>query len=250
MDEITPREILFSIVIFCIMMIIGFRISEAIKRSDAAENRKYYSAQRITDSEQFEYGMKTNVGNAFVYGPLEAVDTVTYPEIGGAYTYISKSEVRHRRHETTETEKDKDGNEHTVTVVSYSWDTVSTESLQSKEIKFMNHIFSYKKIPYYNSKYIDTIYDGFVYDFYSGERVRVRYEYSGTQISEVIGTIYTELKDNTISDSSTFYNNSDIDQTLKIVTSHIGLFVFWFFWIIITFALIYGFYMLPNDWLE
>ena len=30
--------------------------------------------------------MRTNVGNAFVYGDLKAVDTVTYPEIGGEYT--------------------------------------------------------------------------------------------------------------------------------------------------------------------
>lgn len=38
----------------------------------------------------FQYGMDTNVGNAFVYGDLKAVDTVTYPEIGGEYMYVEK----------------------------------------------------------------------------------------------------------------------------------------------------------------
>lgn len=39
----------------------------------------------------FQYGKDTNVGNAFVYGDLKAVDTVTYPEIGGEYMYVEKS---------------------------------------------------------------------------------------------------------------------------------------------------------------
>lgn len=42
--------------------------------------------------------MRTNAGNAFVYGDLKAVDTVTYPEIGGEYIYIEKVKERYTMH--------------------------------------------------------------------------------------------------------------------------------------------------------
>ena len=46
----------------------------------------------------FQYGMDTNVGNAFVYGDLKAVDTVTYPEISGEYMYVEKVKERYTKH--------------------------------------------------------------------------------------------------------------------------------------------------------
>lgn len=64
-----------------------------------AKNEKYNKAVKIEDQELFEYGMRTDIGNAFVYGNLEAVDTVTYPEIGGKYMYVRKVEEHYTRHE-------------------------------------------------------------------------------------------------------------------------------------------------------
>ena len=57
--------------------------------------KKYNKAIKIESQELFEYGMRTNAGNAFVYGDLKAVDTVTYPEIGGEYIYIEKVKERY-----------------------------------------------------------------------------------------------------------------------------------------------------------
>lgn len=83
--EITKREILASISIIAVLLFIGFIISGKISDHLMDKNEKYNKAVKIEDQELFEYGMRTDIGNAFVYGNLEAVDTVTYPEIGGKY---------------------------------------------------------------------------------------------------------------------------------------------------------------------
>lgn len=89
--EITKREILASISIIAVMILFGILISSKISEHQMDENEIYNKAVKIESQEMFQYGMDTNVGNAFVYGDLKAVDTVTYPEIGGEYMYVEKS---------------------------------------------------------------------------------------------------------------------------------------------------------------
>lgn len=89
--EITKREILASISIIAMMLLIGFVISGRISNYILDRNEKYNKAIKIESSDLFEYGMRTNVGYAFVYGDLKAVDTVSYPEIDGEYMYIKKN---------------------------------------------------------------------------------------------------------------------------------------------------------------
>lgn len=88
--EITKREVLTSVSIVAVMLLIGFLISGKIQNSIMDNNERYNKAVKIEDEELFRYGMDTNVGDAFVYGDLEAVDTVTFPEIGGEYMYVKK----------------------------------------------------------------------------------------------------------------------------------------------------------------
>ena len=88
--KITKREILASITIIAVMFLIGNLISGKIESSQIEKNSEYYQATKITDSEMFQYGMNTDLGNAFVYGDLRVVDSVTYPEIGGAYLCVEK----------------------------------------------------------------------------------------------------------------------------------------------------------------
>ena len=83
--EITKREILASISIIAVMILIGVLISGKISEHQMDENEVYNKAVKIESTDLFQYGMDTNIGNAFVYGDLKAVDTVTYPEIGGIY---------------------------------------------------------------------------------------------------------------------------------------------------------------------
>ena len=92
--EITKREILVSISIIAVMILFGILISSKISEYQMDKNEIYNKAVKIESQEMFQYGMDTNVGNAFVYGDLKAVDTVTYPEIGGEYMYVEKVKER------------------------------------------------------------------------------------------------------------------------------------------------------------
>ena len=42
--------------------------------------------------------MRTDIGNAFVYGELKAVDTVSYDEIEGDFSYIKKVKEKYTKH--------------------------------------------------------------------------------------------------------------------------------------------------------
>ena len=89
--EITKREVLASVSIIAIMLLIGSLLSAKISNWQMDRNEKYNKAVKIeNNTDLFQYGMDTNVGNAFVYGELKAIDTVTYPEIGGEYMYVKK----------------------------------------------------------------------------------------------------------------------------------------------------------------
>lgn len=86
---ITKREVFVSIVIVCVMILFGVIIADGINDTVMERQQEFNTAVKIdNDKDLFEYGMKTNVGNAFVYGELKAVDTVTFDEIGGEYSYL------------------------------------------------------------------------------------------------------------------------------------------------------------------
>lgn len=99
--EITKREILASISIIAVLLLIGFIISGKISDHLIDKNEKYNKAVKIKEQDLFEYGMRTDIGNAFVYGDLEAVDAVTYPEIGGKYMYVRKVEEHYTSSKST-----------------------------------------------------------------------------------------------------------------------------------------------------
>lgn len=236
--EITYREILASISIIAVMLLIGFVISGKISQIQSDRNAKYNKAVKIESADLFRYGMDTNVGNAFVYGELKAVDTVTYPEIGGEYIYVEKIEEHYNRHTRTYTTTDGKGHTRTHTEVYWSWDYAGSEDMQCKEVSFCGVVFDSNKIKLPSADYIKTI----------KESGYVRYKYYGTNI-EYKGTIFTELKDKTISDSTPFYEMS-IKETKNKLERNIGIVIFWIIWIIVMVLAVFGFYYIDNEWLE
>lgn len=240
---ITKREILMSVSIIALMLLIGFLISGKIQESQLDKNEKYNKALKIEDSEMFEYGMRTNIGNAFIYGELKAVDTVTYPEIGGEYMYVKKVEEHYRKH-TRQVRHTRTVNGKTTTYytteVYWSWDRVGSEDLKCKEISFLGVVFDINKIDIPARVYIDTIQ----------EWTHVRYKYYGVP-TEHVGTIFTELKDNTIPDNTSFYKDMDINETVKHLEVGGGaLIFFWVFWIILMCVIVFVFYYHNNSWLD
>ena len=236
--EITKREILASISIIAVMILFGILISSKISEYQMDKNEIYNKAVKIESQEMFQYGMDTNVGNAFVYGDLKAVDTVTYPEISGEYMYVEKVKERYTRH--TRQVRHSNGKTTWYTTETYwTWDRVGSEDIECKEISFCDIVFSSSKIELPGTDYIDTI----------KESSHVRYKYYGVG-TKYTGTIFTDLRDNTISDNSNFYNNSTIDETIEYLESNVETVVFWIFWVILIGLAVFGFYYLDNRWLD
>ena len=237
--EITKREIIASISIIAMMILIGVLISGKISEHQIDKNVVYNKAVKIENTDLFQYGMDTNVGNAFVYGDLEAVDTVTYPEIGGEYMYVEKVEEHYNMHTETYTTTDSEGNTQVHTRTYWSWDYAGSEDIKCKEISFCGITFKSNKFDIPGTDYIDTI----------KESSHIRYKYYGTG-TKFTGTIFTELNDKTISDNTNFYNNMNIEETVERLESGGGEIVFWILWIILIIVCVFGFYYLDNKWLE
>lgn len=232
--EITKREILASISIVAVMLLIGVLISGKISEAQMDANEVYNKAIKIESTDLFQYGMDTNVGNAFVYGDLVSVDTVTYPEIGGEYMYIEKVKEKYTRH----TRRVKSG-KHYHTQVYWTWDRVGSEDKKCQEISFCGIAFSSNKIDLPSTDYIDTI----------KESSRIRYKYYGIG-TKYTGTIFTDLRNQTISDNTNFYVDKNIEETVERLEAGGGVIIFWIFWIVLIGGCVFGFYYLDNKWLE
>lgn len=104
--EITFREILASAVIVLVMLILGTVISGHIKQAAMECKQEYSTAIDISSEDRFGYGLRTDVGRAFCYGTLSAVDTVSEDEIGGPYMYIYREEQHYNMHTRVVTHTD------------------------------------------------------------------------------------------------------------------------------------------------
>lgn len=237
--EITKREILASISIIAVLLLVGVLISSKISDYQMEENEKYNKVVKIESTDLFQYGMETNVGNAFVYGELKAVDAVTYPEIGGEYMYVEKVEEHYNMHTRTYTTTDGKGHTQTHTEVYWSWDYAGKEAKTCNEISFCSITFKSNKIALPDADYIDII----------KESSHVRFKYYGVP-TQLKGTIFTDLRNKTISDKSEFYDDRTIDEAVDELESGAGLLNFWIIWIIVIAVCVYGFYYLDNKWLE
>ena len=240
--EITARELLFSVIIVILMLTAGFFIGEKIASAADERNQEYEQAAKIDgDKELFEYGMRTDIGNAFVSGTLKAVDPVSLSEIDGEYAYIRKVKEKYTRHERTVTDYDEDGNvtgHHTETY--YTWDSAGHEEFACTHITFLDNEFDYGVIPFPGSRHLTTI----------KESSKVRYQYYVCDM-EYAGTIYAKLADKTISDV-TFIENKGVNDAVEYMcnSSVVGVVAFWIFWIVLICAAVYGFCYLDNRWVE
>lgn len=239
--EVTKREILASISIIAVMILIGVLISEKISERQMYQNEIYNKAIKIESTDLFQYGMDTNVGNAFVYGDLVAVDTVTYPEIGGEYMSVEKDTEEYTKHTKAVYEYDDEGNVVGSHEEEYwTWDEIDCDRSNCNKVTFLGIEFDYGKIYKPRKTYITTIYDDYDSD--------IRYVYYGSK-TRYVGTIFTKLKDKTISDTK-FYEGLNIDETVDRLESGGGEIIFWIFWILLTAGIVFGFYYLDNKWLE
>lgn len=244
--EVTSREIIVSIAIIAAFLIGGFLISGRIQDSIDDANMKYNTAVKIdcSDSnELFVYGMRTNIGNTFVYGELIAVDPVSYPDIDGEYMEVKKTKEKYTRH-TRQVAHTRTVNGRTrtyyTTEVYYSWDYAGSKSKKCEKVRFCDIEFSSDRIDLPPLEHIDTQTFG-----------NIRYIYEGSK-TEYIGTLFSDLREDTISEGSDFLTNMTIDEAVEHYkqTGVIKQVLFWLIWTVICGACVYGFYSLENRWLE
>lgn len=236
--EVTKREIIVSVSIFSILLIIGLVIFDLFNDSIADSKAMYNKAIKITDEELFKYGMQTNVGNAFIYGGLEAVDPVSYPEIKGDYLFLKKVTERHTKHTRVVTST-VNGKSVSRVETYWTWDVINTENKSSSDVKFLNTNFKTSQFNTPNLSHLDTI----------KESTRIRHKFYGYPAKSDV-TIFAYLSNNNIDEKGVNIYNSTIEETLKYLKSDISSIVFWIIWIIITILCIYLFCKAENDWLK
>lgn len=235
--EITTREIIASIAITAFLSFLGVLISGKITQSHMDKVEQYNKAAKIESKDLFEYGMNTNIGNAFVYGDIKAVDSVTYPEIGGEYIYIEKVKEQYTMH-TRMVTTTVNGKTRTSTQTYWTWDVVHREDKTCKTISFLDISFPSEKFIIPSDDYLLT----------RSESSHIRYKYYGVP-AQLTGTIYTSLKDKTISDKTSFYNDKTIEKVVEDLNKNGGVVIFWIIWIIMMIACIVGFCYLDNYWM-
>lgn len=238
---ITKREILASISIVAILILFGILISNKISEYHMDNIEKYNKAVKIDSQDLFSYGMKTNIGNAFVYGDLEAIDTVGFNEIEGQYMSVKKVKERYTRHTRLVTRTRKVGKTtqtYTTTEVYYTWDEVDRWQNKCNKVKFLNIEFDYGQIYTPSESYIKTI----------KESSNIRYVYYGSP-TKYSGTLFARLGESTVNDTQ-FFNNKTIDETMETLEKNPLIIMFWFFWIILICGAVFVFYYIDNDWLE
>ena len=224
------------------MLLIGFRISDRINDNMMDANRKYDTALQIeNDTDLFRHSMDTDIGYAFVHGDLEAVDTVSYPDINGEYSYVRKVKEKYTRHTrpvTYYTGSGKNRKSHHKTEVYWTWDMVDSEEIHCENISFAGVQFKYGTIEMPGCEDITTI----------KESPTIRYKYYGCK-TKYTGTLFANLKNDTISETR-FFNGMTIYETIRSLESGVGLILFWAFWILLIFGVSAGFCYFENKWLE
>lgn len=234
--NITKNKVIISIPIIALLIIVGVFISNKISDGIADDNAKYNKALKIDNEDLFKYGMQTNVGDAFVYGKLEAVDPVSYPGVKGQYLYIKKIEEEYVMKIRKVTVTDSKGRTTTKTETYWEWDEVKREGRKSKNIKLLNQTFKLSQFSIPSTTYITTIKVSSDY----------RYKYYGVP-SKITGTIFTKLSNGNI-DSKDIYIHKDmtIQETVEsLENNYINIF-FWIVWILLGVLLISWFYCLEN----
>lgn len=211
----TIKKTIIKVTVIVLGLIIGIFIFAKITNYQANKNEVYKKAVRITDSKMFQAGINANIGNVFVYGELEPVDTVSFDEIDGEYLYIKKVKEQYRSH----TRIQRVGNVSFIQPYQ-TWDKIDSEIKKCDKIKFCGIVLQSKKIKFPDADYIGTI----------KETGNLRYRYYGVPLRHT-GTIYTKLKNGDVSNNSVFFEGQTIDETVEKCTSEEENITFLIIWI-------------------
>lgn len=245
--EIKTREILVSVIIVLVMFAAGIAIHNAIQRSATRTAEIYATATIIQDPKQFRYGMETSFGNALLYGSVTSGESVTFDEIGGGFLYIRKVREDYVQH--TRKWTDSKGEKHEEPY--WTWDYISSESRNVKQITFLECDFPYGlfDMPSYRLNLTEAGVSNSGNYIYRG--LSTRYYYQVTQ-NGITGTLLANLRGGTMISKSALYGYQTPQEVIadkQGAGTWIAV-VFWVLWVVVTGAVVYGFCYLENRWLD
>ena len=225
------------------MILIGVFANSALMDRQIQRNDVFNKALKINnESSLFVQAMDTNFGNAFVYGEISADTPVSYEYVSGQYSYIKQETQKYTKHTRLVTHTrvvNGKTQTYTTTEVYWTWDTINVSSKHTDTYTFLGVTFPYEKfsLPVSCIATVDA-----------GYHLRHVYYASPQQIS---GTVFTTLKDGTMSDDSRFIH-MPLDKAVESHLTDLDTLntVFWVIWIILTAVIIFAFLYCDNHWIE
>lgn len=164
-------------------------------------------------------------------------------------------------HTRTVTSTDAKGRVSTRVETYYTWDYSGSTKTKSNDVVFNGDIYPFDKFDNYDidiarlsdvgNEYLDKEYRR-ISGRYAYENSKVRY-YFKVIPAEMNGSVFIILKDDEIQNRYvTLYSEIEPEELRErlINDSNFSIFIFWFFWIILTGGLVFGFYVLDNKWLD
>lgn len=266
--KVTKREAITSLVIVFILLFVGFFISNAIADKVADTNAAYYTAVKINDDPvQFEYGMRTNIGNALVYGDLETVDPVTTSGLLNDYMYVEKVYEKYTMHTRTVTHTDSKGHTYTTVQTYYTWDYHGHDVTKASTVNFLGIDFPIEKfaLDWHTTLNLNTeTTDNTILNISKGnycypdgfwESVGdIRYHYNVIPKTST-GSIFVRLADEDITPVLSKKIELIKKTPAEIVedkqdSENIPIIIFWVLWSISIIVLVVIYVARENDWLE
>lgn len=239
--KITKREFIASIAIIGIMLIIGFGISGKIREGNLEKQEEYNQALKIdNDSELLGYGIRTNVGNAFIYGDVIATDPVVHNEI--SYGSLTRVRERYTMHTRIVTYTDGNGHTRTRTEVYWTWDEVDREKKNSSTLNIVGSEFPWVVLGSLPETYLETV----------DISATLRDKYYVSNIKNT-GTLYGNLgniENEYGAKFSKFYVDEEINEVVDRLNKEYNIIWFWIGWALLGCVIIMLFYYGENRWLE
>lgn len=266
--KVTKREAITSLVIIFVLLFVGFFISNAIADKVADTNAAYYTAVKINnDPVQFEYGMRTNIGNALVHGDLKTVDPVTMSGLLNDYMYVEKVYEKYTMHTRTITHTDGKGHTYTTVQTYYTWDYHGHDVTKASTVNFLGVDFPIEKfaLDWHTTLNLNTeTADNTILNISQGnycypdgfwESVGdIRYHYNVIPKTST-GSIFVRLADEDI--TPVFSKKIELIKKTpaeivedKQDSENIPIIIFWVLWSIGIIVLVVIYVARENDWLE
>ena len=271
--NITRGEIIITCIAFVVWTTICIFINMSISNAVAKNNEVYYKAIQIDNDENlFEYAMKTNAGNALVYGTGRAVDAVSDEKLNGKYLAIKVHIDKYVQKVRYEDIMDEDGKVIGQRAVPYEeWDSYRTVETHANTINFLGKDFPYSKLMLSNYTSLkldennvkeelkDNVSINYIYprDRFFHRIGDLRYRYSVIPLEQNL-TVLADLRDNSMynvkseTHSVDIHYNETIDEVMDSLAKNKSLpnIVFCIIWYIVFVVATFAFVISRNKWAD